>query len=141
MKNQSFNYSKTYYKVVREDDTHNGLRYRAGRVDDPVPFNNDPTASCVAGGIYFTDIENIALFFAWGEKVYPLTIPAGSPVVADPSGNKWRAPTVIMQDAISKMDAIALMPEKISGSLSLSGCTIPEDWNEKNLKQKYNVTM
>ena len=58
----AFDYSKTYYKVVRKNHNHNGFIYKKGLNVLNEPFNDDPNASCVGGRLYFTDYENLPLF-------------------------------------------------------------------------------
>ena len=50
---------QVYYKVTNEEERHNGLNYKTGVVEDILPFNDNPKASCVRGGIYFTTPENL----------------------------------------------------------------------------------
>ena len=48
------------WKLTNEAETHNGLRYHDGLVVDPLPFNDDPSASCCPGGIYFAGRDTLA---------------------------------------------------------------------------------
>ena len=85
------NREKTYYKITNKAENHNGLQYHDGLVADPKPFNSDPTASCVEGGIYFSTKECIYRFFGHGCWIRPIRIPEDAKVVIDPDGDKYRA--------------------------------------------------
>jgi len=92
----TFDYSKTYYKVVREDHDHNGFIYKKGLNVLNEPFNDNPKASCVGGRLYFTDYENLPLFLYHGDLIYEVTIPKDARVVKDPDGNKWGADRLVL---------------------------------------------
>ena len=55
-----------YFKIV-DPTGHNGLVYREGYNEDPLPFN--PSGDCEPGGIYFTS-TNILAFLKYGTDVY-----------------------------------------------------------------------
>ena len=125
IKLKKFNYKKVYYKVVNDEERHNGLQYKTGLVTDVIPFNSDPAASCVPGGIYFTTLDYIGQFYKLGNKIRPLTIPKDcKDVLPDPSGDKFRAKSVYMKEAFPKEKIFELMPDKIKGSLDLGGCDL-----------------
>jgi len=87
---------KTHWKVTNESEYHYGLQYKTGLVVDPKPFNDDPTLSCVEGGIYFTTKEYIHKFFWIGTNLRPVKIPKDARVVLDPNNDKYRADKVIL---------------------------------------------
>ncbi len=82
---------KTYYKITNKEECHNGLQYHDGLIIDPKPFDDDPTHSCVKGGIYFTTKEHLHKFFKHGCWIRPVKIPKDAKVIRDPSNNKYRA--------------------------------------------------
>ena len=53
------NLSKRLVKLTNETECHNGFQFKTGLNEDTIPF--DPTGECKKGGIYFTDIDNIAV--------------------------------------------------------------------------------
>lgn len=55
-----------YFKVV-DPRGHNGLVYKKGYNEDPLPFNL--SGDCEAGGIYFAS-KDIFHFWGYGTKVY-----------------------------------------------------------------------
>ena len=57
---------KKYFKIVNTKG-HNGLVYRDGYNEDPLPFN--PNGDCESGGIYFAS-SDILLFLDYGTDVY-----------------------------------------------------------------------
>lgn len=91
-----FNYNNTYYKVTKENECHHGYQYKDGLNILADKFNNNPKASCVAGGLYFTDYDHLPEFFGYGVWIREVTIPTDAKVVKDPDGNKWRANKIIL---------------------------------------------
>ena len=87
---------KKYYKLTVEDENHHGFVYVDGLNVDTVAF--DKTGSCCAGGLYFSDSENITRFLENHRWIREITIPEGeNDFVKDPSNNppKWRSHSVI----------------------------------------------
>jgi hypothetical protein len=58
--------NKEYYKILAEDLTHNGFIYKIGENKDIHEFN---TNECSAGGLYFTDYENLHEYIEFGTKM------------------------------------------------------------------------
>jgi len=92
----NFDYSQTYYKVTNEQECHNGYQYKDGLNILKEEFNDNPKASCVAGGFYFTDYEHLPRFFKYGTWIREVTIPTDARVVKDPEGDKWRTDKIIL---------------------------------------------
>ena len=92
---KTFDYSKTYYKVTNEEENHNGYQYRDGLNILEEEFNDNPGESCVPGGFYFTDYENLPSFFDFGIWIREIRIPEDARVVKDPEGDKWRTDKII----------------------------------------------
>jgi hypothetical protein len=114
----------TYYKVTNKEENHNGLQYHDGIVKDVLPFCSDKSQSCVAGGIYFTDIHNIGSFFGYGCWVRPVAIPTKAKAIIDPQGDKLRANMIKMGKRIDKVKFLTKLPKKYKGSLDLRGCDL-----------------
>ena len=93
--NADFDYTKTYYKVTNEDECHNGYQYQDGLNILKGKFNNNPKASCVGGGFYFTNYKNLPKFFDYGTWIREINIPTDAKVVLDPDGDKWRCDKII----------------------------------------------
>ena len=65
--------SKKYYKFTHTDENHNGFVYQDGLNVDTLPFAKK--GSCCAGGLYFSDANNIHKFFdainhEWIREIY-----------------------------------------------------------------------
>jgi len=89
---------KLYFKITNEKENHNGFQYNDGLNVLKEKFNDDPTASCVAGGFYFTNSENIFEFLDHGIYLREITLPTDDPdfkMVQD-KNNKWRANKIIL---------------------------------------------
>ena len=87
---------KKYYKLTVANENHHGFVYVDGLNVDTVPF--DKTGSCCAGGLYFSDSENITQFLGNHRWIREITIPEGeNDFVKDPSNNppKWRSHSVV----------------------------------------------
>ena len=87
---------KKYYKLTVKDENHHGFVYQDGLNVDTVAF--DKTGSCCAGGLYFSDSENITQFLGNHRWIREITIPEGElNFVKDPSNNppKWRSHSVV----------------------------------------------
>ena len=66
---------KMFYKLLYENETHNGLRYETGLnvLLETETFN--PTGECSKGGIYFADIYNIFCEYTMHHWIRRVTIP------------------------------------------------------------------
>ena len=64
---------------------------RTGTYIDPLNFN--PSGSCQAGGLYFTDIDHIFDFVDYGDNIATIKIPVNTPVYKDPGNEKWKCKT------------------------------------------------
>lgn len=80
-----------YLKITNEKENHRGLQYKDGVVEDIVPFNDDPDASCCEGGIYFSDEKDIMSYTDYGVWMRQVEIPEDAQWLKDPEGDKWRA--------------------------------------------------
>jgi len=92
------NSHKLYFKITNEKENHHGFQYYDGLNVLKEKFNDDPKASCVAGGFYFTDVENIFEFLGYGIYLREVTLPTDDPdfkMVQD-ENNKWRANKIIL---------------------------------------------
>ena len=67
MKNQ------IYLKITNSNETHHGLKFKRGLIEDPLKWNND--ANCEPGGIYFTTPKYICKFLEYGIWLREVTIP------------------------------------------------------------------
>ena len=84
-----------YYKILNEEENHNGFQYKDGLNIDSVPFQ--PKGSCVRGGIYFAS-KDILAFLDYGSWIREVTIPRDARWVKDPGDGpeKFRADRVIL---------------------------------------------
>ena len=96
-----------YYKITNESEIHNGYEYRDGLNILKEEFNNDPNASCVKGGFYFTDFNNICKFYHYGINIRIIKLPITDPdfkITKDISGDKWRSNKIILCEKYSLLD-------------------------------------
>jgi len=91
-----FDYNKTYYKVTNEKENHHDFQYKNGLNVLKEKFNANPIASCVRGGFYFTDENNILEYLSYGCWIREVSIPINAKVILDPSGDKWRTNKIIL---------------------------------------------
>jgi len=91
------NTNKLYFKITNTNENHYGFQYNDGLNVLKDKFNNNPKATCVPGGLYFTDAEHIFEFLTYGIYLREVTLPVNDPdfkMVKD--GNKWRANKIIL---------------------------------------------
>jgi len=97
--------NKLYFKITNAKEKHNKFQYHDGLnvlVDE---FNDDPEASCVPGGFYFTDAKHIFEFLEYGIYLREITLPTNDPdfkIVKD--NNKWRANKIILGKKYNLID-------------------------------------
>jgi len=87
-----------YYKITNREEIHHGFPYQDGLNVLKEPFNDDEQKSCVAGGFYFSDKQNIKNFFSYGSNLRIIYLPTEDrdfKMVKDPAGDKWRANKII----------------------------------------------
>ena len=86
---------KKFFKITNKDEMHYDFQYTDGLNILKEPFAE--TGSCVPGGLYFTDIDNILEFLHYGVYLREITLPLNDPdfkIVKD--NNKWRANKIIL---------------------------------------------
>jgi len=91
------NVPKLYFKITNEKEKHHGFQYCDGLNVLTDEFNDDPKATCVAGGFYFTDAEHILEFLVYGIYLREVMLPTDDPdfkIIKDE--NKWRANKIIL---------------------------------------------
>ena len=86
----------TYYKITNAQECHNHFQYVDGLNILKEPFQ--PEGSCVAGGFYFSDKENIHKFLVFGCTLREITIPDDAQMVKDQGNDKWRVDRIIFGD-------------------------------------------
>jgi hypothetical protein len=83
-----------YYKILNEEETHRGVKYKCGLNIDPKEFI--PYGDCEPGGIYFSR-EDILAFLHYGPWIRKVTIPKNAQVYTNPgTPRKWKADRVIL---------------------------------------------
>ena len=58
-----------YFKIFNEADNHHGFQYNDGLNTDVNEVDPNPENSCVAGGLYFSDENNICEFSSYGSYI------------------------------------------------------------------------
>jgi hypothetical protein len=91
--------NKLFFKITNADENHNGFQYVDGLNILDKEFEEE--GSCVAGGLYFTDSDNILDFLDYGINLREIILPLNDPnfkCVKDQSfsSNKWRANMIIL---------------------------------------------
>ena len=82
-----------YFKILREDLTHNGYTYHKGLNVDPNLF--DPTPDC-RGGLFFSDTKHILKFCDYGTKIAEVVVPEGELIVQVNDG--YKAHQIILKE-------------------------------------------
>ncbi|AVG46616.1 ankyrin repeat protein [Acanthamoeba polyphaga mimivirus] len=100
-----------YCKVLNANFNQKGYQYNEGLNILDKPFEN--TGSCVPGGLYFTNINNIFKFINYGIYLVKVTIPEDAQMVKDPDNDKWRADKIIISDKrdLRQIDTIKYLVE------------------------------
>ncbi len=82
-----------YFKIFNEDDNHNRFQYKDGLNTDINEFKSK--GSCIAGGLYFTDADNICEFLHYGDFIRVVEVSKNEAQVVQ-DGNKWRAKSLFL---------------------------------------------
>jgi len=83
-------------KITNENEIHHGYQYHDGLNVLQEPFQNE--GSCVPGGFYYTDKENLHHFYNYGIWIRCIDVPSDALIVKDPDesgGVKWRCNKII----------------------------------------------
>ena len=86
---------KKFFKITNKQEKHYEFQYTDGLNILKEPFAE--TGTCVPGGLYFTDADNIFRFLNYGVHLREITLPRNDPnfkIVKD--GDKWRANKIIL---------------------------------------------
>ena len=98
------NLSKKLVKLTNEEENHNWFQFKTGLNVDSIPFN--PIPGCQPGGIYFTDIDNIARWLDYGKGKMKycreVTLPSDSRVYIEE--NKYKADKMILGERVEIKD-------------------------------------
>ena len=87
-----------YYKVLNNNENHNGYQYKEGLNVLNDEFDDNPNHHCVQGGLYYVAKENICNHLYMGDHIREVTPPADARVVKD--GNMYRADKIILEKRI-----------------------------------------
>lgn len=85
-----------FYKFIKSDMKHYQFTYKLGLNVDTVPFN--PTSTCKAGGLYFTNFANLANFQMYGSQIGIIEIPDDAQVYIEE--NKFKSNKFILHKLI-----------------------------------------
>jgi hypothetical protein len=98
------NLSKRLVKLTNKTEIHNGFQFKTGLNEDIIPF--DPTGECKPGGIYFTDIGNIARWIEYGgnEMKYCRTVTLPSDCRVYIEDNKFKADKIELDERVEISD-------------------------------------
>lgn len=73
--------SKIYYKITNKSEKHNDFQYKNGLNTLIKPFAEDVKAECVPGGLYFSDKQNLHLWYGFGHNIREVTLPADAKII------------------------------------------------------------
>jgi hypothetical protein len=88
-----------FCKITNENENHYGFQYVDGLNILDKPFQEK--GSCVPGGLYYTDEDNLHYFYEYGVWIRIVSIPEDAKVVEDRdyiTGRKWRTDKIIFHD-------------------------------------------
>lgn len=134
-----------YFKITNINETHFDHFYKDGLNILDKPF--EEKGSCVKGGLYFTDKENIHKFYSYG-ILREIILPTKNPnfkMIKDPSGDKYRANMIYLGKKYSLMDPetydiFNLIPDYryiIKIVATLGDVKNLEKWKNKNINLNY----
>ena len=86
----------SFVKILADKLKHHGFEYKEGLNIDSIKFN--PTGTCSACGLYFTDIINAYMYFDFGNKFSYVTIPDEASVYIEK--NKFKANMIILTNIL-----------------------------------------
>jgi len=90
-------------KFFPKNLTCNGFKYKLGRNIDIKTFNPNPT--CGEGGLYYTDVSNMAVYSDYGPILGFVTIPDKIPIV-NVGDTKYKSPEIFITKFIKFTDWI-----------------------------------
>ncbi len=82
-----------YFKIFNEADNHHGFQYKDGLNVDINDFQEK--GLCVAGGLHFTDADNICEFLHYGKYIREVEVPENETQVVK-CENEWRAKSLFL---------------------------------------------
>ncbi len=85
-------------KILSENLKHHGFQYKEGLNVDTVPFQ--PYGSCQPGGLYYTTLRYLGVYYRYGTKIAAVKIPADALTYADPDRTKCKADRIILENII-----------------------------------------
>jgi hypothetical protein len=108
---------KIYYKITNEKENHNNYQYTYGINILDKEFEKE--GSCVKGGLYFTNIQNIHHFFKYGCYIREIRIPTSAEFIKDPesekTGVKYRSNILYLGKRYDmySIEALSLFPNEL----------------------------
>jgi hypothetical protein len=134
-----------FFKITNSDEIHHGFPYKDGLNILDKPFQKK--GSCVAGGLYFTDLQSLHHFYPYGVWIRVIIIPDGAQIVKDPDmsgGEKWRSDKIILgyKYPLYDLETIKKFNLKIDNHYVKKVCElgkveILEWWKNSGLELKY----
>jgi hypothetical protein len=103
--------NKTFVKLTRKNEIHNGFEFKTGLNIDFIEFN--PTGQCKAGGLYFTDIDIMYKWLHYNDEYMEwmrfVTIPMDAQIYVEDSKFKCDKFILSEREEIAFKDNIQMM--------------------------------
>jgi hypothetical protein len=87
---------KKFYKFINNTQVHHGFKYQKGLNIDTKKFL--PEGSCMGGGLYFTDFENVDVWMHYGVYVAPIKLCEDALFYIEPCKTKYKTNKFIVDE-------------------------------------------
>jgi hypothetical protein len=130
-----------FFKVLNENENHNGFQYSVGLNVLKEEFNNNPNEECVPGGFYYTTLDNIHSFFEYGNHIREVFIPSDARTLEFTSisrNHKFRSDKIVLSEqSWSLKDFLREFHSQLDWE-SLSTCSILSEDFIRDFQNKLN---
>jgi hypothetical protein len=104
-----------FYKLLADNLVHNLFTYQEGLNVDTVPF--DPSGECLPGGLYFTTLEHLPMWYRNWSLIADVTVPDDARVYEEPSGTSWKADRLVLNNIRQLSVFLATLDETTLGKM------------------------
>lgn len=89
---------KLFYRITNELELHRGFQYQTGVNIDHLPF--DSTGECIGGGLYFTELNKMAIWIESPSSVYIRQVEIMDDSFVHIQRNKFKADKFILRERV-----------------------------------------